>query len=128
MNDEQESLDNARNRNQNQRDYKTVLCLCSAGLLRSPTAAYVLSLPPYEYNTRCAGVENYALIPLSAPLIEWADLIVCLGGQEHEAKVRQHPHFKTRPKPIKTLDIPDRFQYRDSRLIELIKEKFDKIS
>lgn len=125
MNDEYYALDNCRNRNQNLRDYKTVLCLCSAGLLRSPTAAFILSNPPYNYNTRSAGVESYALIPLSAPLIEWADIIVCMGGAEHEHRVRTHPHFKARPKLLIVLDIPDRFQYRDEQLIKIIKEKLD---
>jgi len=121
MNDEAWAVDNARNHNQGM--YKHVLCICSAGLLRSPTAAWILSQPPYQYNTRACGVEDYALIPLSAPLIEWADVILVMGGDEHLSKVEAHPHFKARPKPIHKLEVPDRFRYRDPKLVNILKQK-----
>ncbi len=53
-----------------------VLFLCSAGLLRSATAAHTFSSPPYNWNTRTAGVEiEYALNPVNEALLEWADEI-----------------------------------------------------
>ena len=56
---------------------KKVLCVCSAELLRSPTAAVILQ-QEYGYNTRAVGVEDsFALIPIDDVLIEWADEIVC---------------------------------------------------
>ena len=125
MEDNWASIDNARNRF-GREGFKTVLCVCSAGLLRSPTAAKVLQQEPYSFNTRSCGVEGYALIPLSAPLIEWADAIVCMGkANDHEALVRVHSYFVKRPKPIISLDIPDKFCYSDPELIKLIKERFD---
>ena len=49
------------------------LFVCSAGLLRSPTAAAVaISM---GYNARSCGTEEYALIPLSLNLISWANKI-----------------------------------------------------
>src|SRR5580658_1563149 len=66
-------------RNPMQGDAKRVLCLCSAGLLRSPTVAWVLSNAPYDYNTRAAGVDHeYALVGIDQFLICWADEIVCV--------------------------------------------------
>lgn len=60
--------------NPNQGDYKRMLCVCSAGLLRSPTTAYVLSQAPYNYNTRAAGlVADFALIPVDEVLLRWAE-------------------------------------------------------
>ena len=56
---------------------KRVLCLCSASLLRSQTLATVL-YEKYGYNTRSAGVSDYALIPVSTALLEWADEIICV--------------------------------------------------
>ena len=56
---------------------KRVLCLCSAGLLRSSTLAIILQ-NKYGCNTRSAGVSDYALIPVSTALLEWADEIVCV--------------------------------------------------
>lgn len=101
---------------------KKVLCVCSAGLLRSPTAAVVLSQEPYNYNTRAAGLTTeYALIPVDDVLLEWADEIVCMEKwQEAELKERT-------AKPLYCLQIDDNFSYRDPRLMELTKAQYDRI-
>lgn len=101
--------------NPNQGKYKKVLCVCSAGLLRSPTAALVLSQEPYNFNTRAVGLEeDFALIPIDDVHIEWADEIVCMSPvQAMELKSRTK-------KPVICLDIPDSFAYRDPRLMDMI--------
>ena len=43
-------LSNVNNRFQG--NFKRVLYVCSAGLLRSPTLAEILSQAPYNFNTR----------------------------------------------------------------------------
>jgi predicted protein tyrosine phosphatase len=106
-------------KNPYQGKYKKVLCVCSAGLLRSPTAAVVLSGEPFNYNTRSAGIEkSYALIPVDDVLIAWADEIVCMTIAQEEAL-----SFIT-SKPIICLDIDDDFEYRDPRLVKLIEERY----
>ena len=100
--------------------YKRVLCVCSAGLLRSPTAAWVLSNPPYNYNTRAAGLDTgHALIPVDDVLLEWADEIMCMN--EDQQKTLQ---MRTK-KPVINLKISDNFEYRDKGLIKLIKMHYD---
>ena len=47
--------------NEYQGDYKRVLTVCSANMLRSPTIAHVLSAEPYNFNTRSAGTAGFAL-------------------------------------------------------------------
>jgi len=92
-------------------------------LLRSPTAAVVLSQEPYNYNTRAVGVDHdHALIPVDNVMLEWADEIVCME-KYHEQMIRML--FPDYDKEITVLDIPDRFRYRDPELIEMIKEKYD---
>lgn len=110
----------ANSNNRFQGDYKRVLCVCSAGLLRSPTTAVVLSQEPYNYNTRAAGlVPDFALVPVDEVLLEWAQEIVCMTKeQERELK------FKTK-KPIVCLDIPDNFAYRDPELMKMIAERYN---
>lgn len=67
-------LANVGNRFQTQ--VKKVVVVCSAGLLRSPTAANVLHTK-YGFNTRAVGADKeFALIPLTQALIWWADEIV----------------------------------------------------
>lgn len=104
---------------------KKVLCVCSAGLLRSPTIAWVLSIPPYNYNTRSCGInDEYALISLDEVLVEWADEIVTVNP---EYKARIEKNFSVRGKII-ALDIPDIYEYKSPELIELIKEQYNERS
>lgn len=106
-------------KNPYQGEFKKVLCVCSAGLLRSPTTAYVLSQDPFNFNTRSVGlVKEFALISIDKVLIEWADEIVCM--QENQASAVS----KLTDKPIICLDIDDSFQYRDPQLINKIKENY----
>lgn len=107
-------------KNPYQGGYKRVLCVCSAGLLRSPTAAFVLSQNPFNFNTRAAGiVADYALIPVDGVLLEWADEIVCMTGDQ------AYKLAKLTKKPVINLEIGDNFEYRDVRLVAMIKSKYD---
>lgn len=99
--------------------HKKVLCVCSAGLLRSPTAAWVLSNPPFNFNTRAAGLnEEYALIPVDEVLVAWADEIVCMTAEQYNIIKEAFPE-----KPVCNFNIPDEFEFRDPNLIKLINEK-----
>lgn len=100
--------------------FKRVLCVCSAGLLRSPTTALVLSQELYNHNTRAAGLnKEYALIPVDAALIEWADEIVCMeAGQADKLATLTD-------KPILCLGVDDEFRYRDPVLMETIRNRYD---
>lgn len=115
---------NAHNMYQRKEHHKRVLCVCSAGLLRSPTAAFVLSSEPYRFNTRAAGITpEFALVPVDDVLLEWADEIVCMSfEQAEELKSRVNPLTN---KKIVCLDIPDQFAYRDPKLIEMIRSRYD---
>lgn len=113
-------------RNPFQGEYKKVLCCCSAGVLRSPTAALVLSQDPYRFNTRAVGcVAEHALIPVNSLLLEWADEIVCMELGQVKSIERMLKQLGL-AKPVINLDIPDRFPYRDETLIEMIKTQYDK--
>ena len=108
-------------------EFKRVVTLCSAGCLRSPTAAVVLSQDPYNYNTRAAGLsEEYAIIPFDEGLYHWADEIVVMQPHMEHKVIRLCQEFnKEDVVPIICLNIPDNYPYRDPELIELIKERYD---
>lgn len=109
-------------KNEFQGSAKRVLCVCSAGLLRSPTAAVVLSSAPFNYNTRAAGCEEeFALIPVDEVLLAWADVIVCMS-KTHKEKLK-----KLTKKKIHNLDIADCYEYRDEELMAILKKKFTKL-
>lgn len=101
---------------------KRVLCVCSAGLLRSPTAALVLSQPPFNFNTRAAGLEeSYALIPVDEVLVYWAEEIVCMTEQHRILLVTLFPDANSK---IVVLAIPDNFRYRSPDLMKLIADQY----
>lgn len=106
--------------------FKKVLCVCSAGLLRSPTMALVLSQEPYNCNTRSVGTdEEFALIPVETGLLFWADVIVCATSEQAE-KVHKLLGGVI-DKPVYSLDIEDNYRYRDPELIELIKKNWENL-
>lgn len=112
----------ANTTNRFQTDAKRVLCLCSAGLLRSPTTANVLH-QEYGYNTRAAGVtEEFALIPVDDVLVQWADEIVCV---EHSVMRALAHKFDVSGKRVVVLDVPDKFGWNDPSLREIIKAQYE---
>lgn len=101
---------------------KKVLFVCSAGILRSATAARIYG---NKYNTRCAGTGlEYALVPLSERLMDWADEIVFVNPWNH---TQAGYHFDLQPYEdyIKVLNIPDMFPHMDNRLIEAFEEQYE---
>ncbi len=110
--------------NPHQGSFRRVLCLCSAGLLRSPTAALVLSGHPWGYNTRACGVDAaYALIPVDEALLTWAHEIVCVDTEIKEMLLAEFPDAGEN-RLIVTLNIPDRYPFRDPELIDLIRKQY----
>jgi len=112
--------------NSYQGDYKRVLTVCSANMLRSPTIAMVLSMPPYDYNTRSAGIHSFALIPVTEELLFWADEIVC-ADTEHALTIRDRLMELNLDKPVVNLRIPDNYEYRNPELIMMIRRRYDEI-
>lgn len=111
----------ATTKNPYQGNMKKVLAVCSAGLLRSPTIAWVLSNPPYNCNTRAVGInKNFALIPVDEVLLEWCDEIVC-AQQEHADDLESL--FGKIEKPIFVIGIPDNYRCREPKAISIIEEK-----
>ena len=117
-------LGNIQNRYQNFKKHKRVLCVCSAGLLRSPTAAFVLSQEPWNFNTRAVGlVPEFALVPLDRVLLEWADEVVCMT-EDQALDVECRVDNAGLTTPVLCLNIEDQFGYRDPELMRLITERY----
>ena len=112
-----------------QGDSKKVLCVCSAGILRSPTTANILHAQ-YGYNTRACGIESaYALIHVSEALLVWADEIVCMNREQKitlqhmiDGLPCDNSALKDR---IQVLTLPDEYGYMDKTLQRLIIDKYE---
>lgn len=100
---------------------KRVLFVCSAGILRSATAARIYAA---KYNTRAAGSESYALIHVTHELLLWAQEVVFVNKENHKA-VSERFDLVDFPFLIKVLDIPDRYEHMHPKLIEAFKEQYE---
>ena len=105
-------------KNEYQGKDKRVLCVCSAGLLRSPTAAFVLQ-KEFGYNTRAAGINpEYALIAVDDVLLHWADEVVVMEPwMAHK--------LACFPKTLICLDVPDNFERMDPELQKIILKNYN---
>lgn len=101
---------------------RTLVC-CSAGLLRSPTCAWVLSNAPWNHNTRAAGLnDEYALVLVDQTLLEWCSS-VCVMDYRQELLVKSMMQEYGYDKPVYNLNVPDDYGYRDPELVSLLGEK-----
>lgn len=113
----------ANTTNRWQTNAKRVLTVCSAGLLRSPTAANVLHRE-FTYNTRaCGSCLDFALIPMSETLIYWADQIVFVRNTNYWEAMEVFDK-KMEGKEIIVLDVPDEHAWNDIELQEAIKREY----
>jgi len=114
--------------NEFQGKIKKVLCVCSAGLLRSATLQNML-IKEYGYNVRnCGTEESYALIPISEALLLWADEIVFVN----KANYRSVQYYSEEMvgldlSKVFYLNIPDNYSFNDPKLVEICKQQYKEI-
>ncbi len=118
---------NAPYDNPYQGNRRRMLFVCSAGLLRSPTGAFVGQ--QRGWNTRaCGSHTRYALIPLSVNLIAWANKIIFVNPENLEAALRTFKNTgyeeEIEQKSV-VLNIPDRYEAFDPKLIQIFEEALD---
>ena len=94
---------------------KKVLTVCSAGLLRSPTLAWILG--QHNYNVRACGIHDYALVPIDSVLVAWADIIIFV-----------HPNLRedvtiSNMDNILVFNIPDDYSYKQPELLDIVKQE-----
>jgi predicted protein tyrosine phosphatase len=122
--------DNIRNliwnsSNPHQGKFRRTLCVCSAGLLRSPTLAWVLSNDPYNRNVRAAGSEDtFALVPVDEVLLSWAQEIVFVNSRNFESLERKGL-VKISTPGVYVLNIPDSYAFRDPDLVNAIHRELE---
>jgi predicted protein tyrosine phosphatase len=102
-----------------------LLFVCSAGLLRSATAANIYAAR--GFNTRAAGSSPYALVPLSRNLIAWADKIIFVNKENYEEALEtfKDEYYVDVLKQATVLNIPDIYPYKDYRLISELDKQLD---
>lgn len=111
--------------NQFQGKAKRVLFVCSAGLLRSPTAANTIH-KRLGLNTRaCGSCKDFALIPITEALIHWAEEIVFVNSDNVlDLDSEERILISNLDKTISVLDVPDEFDWGNTELEEIIFNQF----
>jgi len=98
-----------------------VLFVCSRNRLRSPTAEALFSNRP-DLETLSAGTAPDAETPVSAELIEWADIIFAME-KVHRRHLEEKFGKLLSQKKLVVLGIPDKYRHMDPALIELLLKK-----
>lgn len=95
-----------------------LLFVCSRNRLRSPTAEAIFSA--YEgIEALSAGTSPDAANPVSADLIEWADLVFAME-RVHKRRLQQRFGLILRATRVIVLGIPDNYKYMDPDLVRLL--------
>ena len=111
--------------NQFEGEYPCILMVCSAGILRSPTAAEVGV--EFGWNTRAVGaMRSYALTPVNAQLLMWAHKILCMT-EEHKLEILSRYTGLRVEEKIIVLGIEDNYNFREVRLQDILRAKFKEI-
>ncbi len=100
---------------------KTVLFICSANKLRSPTAETIFASWP-DIETDSAGLNNDADVPLSPEQLEWADIVFVME-KAHRSKLSKRYRKYLKGKRVICLDIPDNYKFMDPDLVKRLEAK-----
>jgi predicted protein tyrosine phosphatase len=98
-----------------------LLFVCGRSRLRSPTAEQLFSRVP-GVETCSAGVSPDADQPLTADLIQWADMVFVMEAA-HRAKMARRFARALRGKRVVCLNIPDDYEYMAPELVRLLWER-----
>jgi predicted protein tyrosine phosphatase len=97
-----------------------VLFVCSKNRLRSPTAEAIFS-GRGDIEVSSAGTSNDAGNPISADLVEWADIVFAME-RVHRKRISDWFGSLLRGKKIVVLGIPDNYEYMDPELIAILEK------
>ena len=104
------------------------LFVCSAGLLRSPTGA-ALAIRKGLNARSCGSAVDYALIPISANLIMWAEKIVFVNEENYHESLELFKDYQMLHKLLTlrslVLDIPDIYNFNECDLIIEFERQID---
>jgi predicted protein tyrosine phosphatase len=100
------------------------LFVCSRNRLRSPTAEAVFS-GHANLEVMSAGTDADADNRVCADLIEWANILFVMEST-HRRKLNTMFGSLLRDKRIVVLGIPDNFEYMDSALIAILRDRVPK--
>jgi predicted protein tyrosine phosphatase len=95
-----------------------LLFVCSRNRFRSPTAEAIFSA--YDgIEALSAGTSPDAETPVSADLVEWADLVFAME-RVHKRRLQQRFSALLRAKRVIVLGVPDNYKYMQPDLVRIL--------
>lgn len=115
----------------NEGAYPRWLFVDDAGLLRSPTAAWLAGF--VDINARAAGsIPLQSLMPLTLQLTSWAQNIVFLDQESYDNTMTLFTPYESDRLSVQgkstILNIPNSYFYRQPELIATLKEQLPELN
>lgn len=101
------------------------LFVCSRGRMRSLTAEHVFATRD-DLRVAAAGVDASAEHPVSASMLQWADVVFVMEDVHRSRLIEKFP-AAMQGRQVVSLGIPDRYEYMDPQLVRLLKAKVAKV-
>jgi predicted protein tyrosine phosphatase len=105
------------------------LFICHYNRKRSATAERLFSKDP-SLDVLSAGTSDEAMVQVNQRMIEWADLVFVMDGEQVDALGKMFPDHPMLPQVI-CLNIEDNYHFNDPDLIAILQERtkphFDKL-
>jgi predicted protein tyrosine phosphatase len=100
---------------------RRVLFVCRLNRYRSATAERIFGKRE-DLDVRSAGTQEDARVRVNRLMLDWADLIFTMDGEQREALGRMFPSHPALDRLI-CLDIPDEFGFLDPALVTLLEQR-----
>jgi predicted protein tyrosine phosphatase len=97
------------------RSKKRVLFVCTHNRVRSLTAAQVYGDRP-DLEVRSAGIDEYASVPLTRELFDWADQVFVFSERQRKVVEERFPS-SLGSKSVVCLHLADTFDYKSPKLV-----------
>jgi predicted protein tyrosine phosphatase len=98
-----------------------VLFVCRQNRRRSATAERIFTKDP-SLDVRSAGTSHDALVQVNRRMLDWADVIFTMDGDQKKA-LEQHFHGHASLDRLICLEIPDTYLFLDPELVRLLEER-----
>jgi predicted protein tyrosine phosphatase len=98
-----------------------VLFVCHYNRKRSATAERVFGKDP-GLDVRSAGTSEDALVRVNQRMLEWAEIVFTMDGEQRRDLARMFPGHPALDR-IVCLDILDRYDFLDPELVALLRER-----
>ncbi|HEY7056932.1 MAG TPA: hypothetical protein VH458_10420 [Vicinamibacterales bacterium] len=98
-----------------------VLFICRQNRRRSATAERIFAKDP-TLDVRSAGTARDALVPVNGRMLDWADVIFTMDGDQKRSLERHFPDHAALQRVI-CLEIPDHYLFLDPELVSLLEDR-----